>query len=75
MRSSSPGSRLSLGSSAGVKHVHDRIHLLRIADKFGWEGANDFVGDELARDKKEEKKLKGIRKEFETKRKAFRFYD
>ena len=61
--------------NACVKHVHDRIHLLRIADKFGWEGANDFVGDELARDEKEDKKLKCIRKEFEAKSKEFRFYD
>ena len=53
---------------AGEKRVHDRIHLLRIADKFGWAGANDFVEEELARDEKEEKKLKGIRKEFEAKR-------
>ena len=61
--------------NAGVKHVHDRIHLLRIADKFGWAGANDFVEEELARDEKEDKKLKCIRKEFEAKSKEFRFYD
>ena len=54
--------------SAGEKLVHDRIHLLRIADKFGWAGANDFMEEELARDEKEEKKLKAIRKEFEAKR-------
>ena len=54
--------------NAGEKRVHDRIHLLRIADKFGWAGANDFVEEELARDEKEEKKLKGIRKEFEAKK-------
>ena len=53
---------------AGEKLVHDRIHLLRIADKFGWAGANDFMEEELARDEKEEKKLKVIRKEFEAKR-------
>ena len=51
---------------AGEKLVHDIIHLLRIADKFGWAGANDFVEEELARDEKEEKKLKSIRKEFEA---------
>ena len=53
---------------AGEKRVNDRIHLLRIADKFGWAGANDFVEEELARDEKEEKKLKSIRKEFEAKK-------
>ena len=61
--------------NAGEKRVHDRIHLLRIADKFGWAGANDFVEEELARDEKEDKKLKCIRKEFEAKSKEFRFYD
>ena len=54
--------------NTGEKRVHDRIHLLRVADKFGWAGANDFVEEELARDEKEEKKLKGIRKEFEAKK-------
>ena len=53
---------------AGEKLVHDRIHLLRIADKFGWAGANDFMEEELARDEKEERNLKVIRKEFEAKR-------
>ena len=53
---------------AGEKLVHDRIHLLRIADRFGWEGANDFMEEELARDEKEEKKLKAIRKKYGTKR-------
>ena len=53
---------------AGEKLVHDRIHLLRIADRFGWEGANDFMEEELARDEKEEKKLKAIRKKFGAKR-------
>ena len=53
---------------AGEKRVNDRIHLLRVADKFGWQGANDFVEEELARDEKEEKKLKSIRKEFEAKK-------
>ena len=52
----------------GEKLVHDRIHLLRIADRFGWEGANDFMEEELARDEKEEKKLKAIRKKYGTKR-------
>ena len=54
--------------NAGEKLVHDRIHLLRIADRFGWEGANDFMEEELARDEKEEKKLKAIRKKYGTKR-------
>ena len=53
---------------AGEKRVNDRIHLLRIADKFGWAGANDFMEEELARDEKEEKKLKAIRKKYGTKR-------
>ena len=52
----------------GESKVHNRIHLLKIADKYGWAGATDFQEEELARDDKEEKKLKVIRKEFEAKK-------
>ena len=50
----------------GESKVHNRIHLLRVADKYGWAGATDFQEEELARDDKEEKKLKMIRKEYEV---------
>ena len=45
----------------GESKVHNRVHLLKIADKYGWAGATDFQEEELARDSKEEKKLKVIR--------------
>ena len=52
----------------GESIVHDRIHLLRVADRYGWSGASDFQEEELARDAKEEKKLKAIRKEHEARK-------
>ena len=52
----------------GESKVHNRIHLLKIADKYGWAGATDFQEEELARDEKEEKKLRVIRKDFEAKK-------
>ena len=52
----------------GESKVHNRIHLLKIADKYGWAGATDFQEEELARDSKEEKKLKAIRKAFGAKK-------
>ena len=52
----------------GESKVHNRIHLLKVADKYGWAGATDFQEEELARDEKEEKKLKAIRKEFEARK-------
>ena len=52
----------------GESLVHDRIHLLRVADKYGWSGATDFQEEELARDAREEKKLKAIRKEHEARK-------
>ena len=48
----------------GESKVHNRIHLLKIADKYGWAGATDFQEEELARDGKEEKKLKVIRSRY-----------
>ena len=53
----------------GESKVHNRIHLLKVADKYGWAGATDFQEEELARDEKEEKKLKAIRKDFEARNK------
>ena len=48
----------------GESKVHNRVHLLKIADKYGWAGATDFQEEELARDGKEEKKLKVIRSRY-----------
>ena len=42
--------------SKGEKAVCDRLHLLKIADRFGWKGATDFE-EELGRNEKEEKLL------------------
>ena len=52
----------------GESLVHDRIQLLRVADKYGWSGATDFQEEELARDAREDKKLKAIRKEQEARK-------
>ena len=53
--------------SKGEKAVCDRLHLLKIADRFGWEGATDFEKEELGRNAKEEKLLRQIRKDHEAK--------
>ena len=53
--------------SKGEKAVCDRLHLLKIADRFGWKGATDFEKEELGRNEKEEKLLRQIRKDHEAK--------
>ena len=52
--------------SKGEKAVCDRLHLLKIADRFGWKGATDFEKEELGRNAKEEKLLRQIRKDHEA---------
>ena len=52
---------------AGETLVADRLHLLRIADKFGWSAVSEFTATELARTEEEEKKLKKVIKANETK--------
>ena len=50
---------------SGEKLLADRLHLLRIADKFGWAAVQEFTSIELARTDSEEKKLKKIMKKNE----------
>jgi hypothetical protein len=48
---------------SGEGKLNERTHLHKIADKYGWISAKEFVSEDLARDEKEEKKLQKIRKE------------
>ena len=54
--------------SAGEKLLSDRFHLLKIADRYGWEAVTEFTEIELARNEVEEKKLRKIMKISELKR-------
>ena len=45
------------------KELDEQNHKLKIADEFGFKSLDDFVKEDLARDDKEEKKLKALRKE------------
>ena len=47
----------------GEKEFDEQNHQLKIADEFGFRGLEDFIKEDLARDDKEEKKLKALRKE------------
>ena len=53
--------------SAGESLLEDRLHLLKIADTYGWSAVAEFTATDLARDEAEEKKLKKIAKEKEAK--------
>ena len=52
---------------AGESKLNERTHLLKIADKYGWNSAKEFVSEDLAREEKEDKKLQRIRKEHRDK--------
>ena len=54
--------------TAGEKLLSDRFHLLKIADRYGWEAVTEFTEIELARNEVEEKKLRKIMKTSELKR-------
>ena len=43
--------------------VADRIHVMRIADEYGWQACLDFQKEELARTSEEARKIKRLRKE------------
>ena len=47
----------------GEKEIDDQNHKLKIADEFGFRALDDFTKEDLARDEKEEQKLKALRKE------------
>ena len=47
----------------GEKELDDGNHVLKVADKFGFKAAEEFVKEELARNAEEEKKIKRFRKE------------
>ena len=53
---------------AGEAKLGDRLHLLKLADKYGWASVTDFQEEELARSPSEEKKLKRIRKDVEERK-------
>ena len=45
------------------KEIDDQNLRLKIADEFGYKAMEDFIKEDLARDEKEEKKIKALRKE------------
>ena len=47
----------------GETKIDDENHKLKIADKFRFRALDDFIIEDLARDDKEEKKIKRLRKE------------
>ena len=53
--------------SAGESLVGERLHLLKIADTWGWTAVTEFTSTDLARTEAEEKKLKKIAKANEAK--------
>ena len=53
--------------STGESLVEERLHLLKIADKWGWSAVTEFTTTDLARSEAEEKKLKKIAKTQEAK--------
>ena len=55
------GSRQIWKKLSGEEKLNERTHLLKIADKYGWDSAKEFVSEDLARDEKEEKKLQKIK--------------
>ena len=48
--------------SIGDRLVEDRIHLMKIADEYGWGAVVDFQKEELARTAEEERKIRRLRK-------------
>ena len=46
--------------TTGESLLEDRLHLLKIADTYGWSAVAEFTATDLARDEAEEKKLKKI---------------
>ena len=57
----------------GEKEIDEQNHNLKIADEFGFKGLETFSKEELARNDKEEKRIKAMRKELkdrEEKRKT-----
>ena len=46
----------------GETKFDDQNHKLKIADEFGFWGLDEFVKEELARDDREEKQIKRLRK-------------
>ena len=57
---------------AGEKLLEDRLHLLKIADLYGWPAVAEFTATELARNETEEKKLKKIVKQNELRNEKVR---
>ena len=53
--------------TAGKSLVEERLHLLKIADKWGWSAVNEFTTTDMAMSEVEEKKLKKIAKAQESK--------
>ena len=49
----------------GESKVAERLHTLKLADRFGWSSVQEFQEEDLARSPSEEKKLKKIRKKYE----------
>ena len=49
--------------SKGDKIVEDRIHLMRVADEYGWGACVEFQKEELARNAEEARKIRRLRKE------------
>ncbi|XP_020908560.1 uncharacterized protein LOC110246549 [Exaiptasia diaphana] len=52
----------------GLSLINDRNKLIRIADKHGWDAANNYVCDPLAKDDADDKKIRKAVKEAERSR-------
>ena len=56
----------------GKKIIHDRLKIIRYADRDGWKAALHFVGDDIAESEAEAKKMRKSKKETEKEREAER---
>ena len=54
------------------KEIDDRNLEIKVADKFGFRAMEDFIKEDLARDDKEEKKIKALRKEKREREEKFK---
>ena len=54
--------------SKGKKIVHDRLKLIRFADRDGWQAALHYVGDDIADTEEEAKKMRKSKKDSDKKK-------
>ena len=54
----------------GKKLTHDRLKVIRYADRDGWQAALHFIGDDIAETAEEEKKMRKAKKETDKTKEA-----